>query len=275
MDATARRGGNDQGPAASQPRFLAWLAPRTRQPRTPQEDQPRASRPRPPALPPPGVFISYRRSDTGPYALLLKDHLSRRFPQAQVFMDLDSIEAGLDFEEVIRDALSTCHVVIALIGPKWATAADEEGRRRIDDPGDYVRLEIRTALDRGVRVIPVLADAAKPLRRQQLPPDLRNLARLSALEISYDRYRYDETRLTTVIAKVLAATQPPPATIPKSDVRPASTISPHPPRCHSRRRSTWLPPAQPLSVASGGRSHAGKVTRQTDIRSTTRSTPSN
>jgi len=197
-------------PAAGQPRFLAWLAARTREPGGPPGDQPGADRGRPAAQSPSGVFISYRRNDTGPYARLLKDHLSLRFPQTRVFMDLDSIEAGLDFEEVIRAALSSCHVLVALIGPKWATATDEEGHRRIDDPGDYVRLEIRTALERGVRVIPALADGAKPLRRQQLPPDLRMLARLSALEMSYDRFEYDESRLTTLIAKVLAATEPTP-----------------------------------------------------------------
>lgn len=209
MDADARRGGKNKDPVARQPRFLAWFAARTREPEPPPgDDQPGTDRAQPPVLSPRGVFISYRRSDTGPYARLLKEHLSGRFPRTQVFMDLDSIEAGLDFEEVIRDALGSCLVMVALIGPKWATVADEEGRRRIDDPGDYVRLEIRTGLEHGMRVIPVLADGAKPLRRQQLPPDLRRLARLSALEMSYDRFEYDEGRLTAVIAKVLAAREP-------------------------------------------------------------------
>lgn len=205
MDANARRGGKNKDPVARQPRFLAWFAARTREPGLPPVDQPGVVPVRPS---PRGVFISYRRSDTGPYARLLKDHLSERFPQTRIFMDLDSIEAGLDFEEVIRDALGSCLVLVALIGPKWATVADEEGGRRIDDPGDYVRLEIRTGLERGMRVIPVLADGAKPLRRQQLPPDLRRLARLSALEMSYDRFEYDEGRLTAVIAKVLADSEP-------------------------------------------------------------------
>jgi DNA-binding XRE family transcriptional regulator len=153
---------------------------------------------------PRGVFISYRRSDTGPYARLLQVHLSERFPDTPVFMDIDSIEAGLDFTEAIRDAVHSCRVMVALIGSRWVTVADEEGRRRIDDPDDWVRFEIRTALERGMRVIPVLTDGAKPLRDQQLPPDLRTLARLSALEMSYDRFEYDETRLTAVIGKVLA-----------------------------------------------------------------------
>jgi TIR domain len=152
-----------------------------------------------------GVFISYRREDAGPYARLLKEHLSDRFPEAAVFMDLDSIEAGLDFAEVIETAIHSCAVLVALIGRKWLTVTDEEGRRRIDDPDDCVRFEIRVALERCTRVIPVLVDGAAVPRQQQLPPDLHKLARLNALEMSYGRFEYDETRLAAVIQKVLAA----------------------------------------------------------------------
>jgi hypothetical protein len=92
--------------------------------------------------------------------------------------------------------------MVALIGREWATLADEEGRRRLDDPDDYVRFEIRTALRRGRRVIPVLVDGARPVRGPQLPTDLRKLARLNALEMSYDRYKYDADRLIAIIEKV-------------------------------------------------------------------------
>jgi hypothetical protein len=155
-----------------------------------------------PSLSAQGIFISYRRADTGPYARLLQVQLSERFPGARVFMDLDSIEAGLDFADVIRDAIASCRVMVALIGREWATLADEEGRRRLDDPDDYVRFEIRTALRRGRRVIPVLVDGARPVRGPQLPTDLRKLARLNALEMSYDRYKYDADRLIAIIEKV-------------------------------------------------------------------------
>lgn len=187
------------------PRFRSWFALRTREPDVYSSAQPGRGRAEPDVPFPRGVFISYRRSDTGPYARLLKEHLREGFPDTPVFMDLDSIEAGLDFVEVIRDAVNSCLVMVALIGSRWVTVADEEGRRRIEHPGDYVRFEIRTALERGIRVIPVLADGAKPLQDHQLPPDLRKLARLSALELSYDRFEYDEIRLTAVIRKVLAA----------------------------------------------------------------------
>jgi len=152
-----------------------------------------------------GIFLSYRREDAAPYARLLQYQLSERFPDARVFMDLDSIEAGVDFAEAINSALGSCVVLIALIGPKWLTATDEEDCRRLDDPDDYVRFEIRTALERCVRVIPVLVDGVSVPRQQQLPADLQKLARLNALAMSYDRFEYDETRLTDVIQRVLAS----------------------------------------------------------------------
>ena len=152
-----------------------------------------------------GIFLSYRREDAAPYARLLKFQLAVRFPDAQVFMDLDSIEAGLDFAEVIREAVDSCAVLVALIGRQWAALADEQGHRRLDNPDDLVRFEIQTALEHGVRVIPVLVDGARPLGREQLPPELQKLARLNALELSYGRYDYDADRLIDVIQRVLAA----------------------------------------------------------------------
>jgi hypothetical protein len=152
-----------------------------------------------------GVFLSYRREDAAPYARSLQVQLRDRFPAARVFMDLDSIEPGLEFAEVIREAVSSCAVLVALIGPQWATLADEEGRRRLDNPDDFVRFEVQTALERGVRVIPVLVEGARPLRDQQLPVELQKLARLNALELSYGRYADDANRLLDVIQRVLAA----------------------------------------------------------------------
>jgi hypothetical protein len=93
--------------------------------------------------------------------------------------------------------------MIALIGPRWLTITDEDGRRRLDDPDDYVRFEIRTGLQRCVRLIPVLVDGAKPLRQHDLPDDIQKLTRLNALKMSYDHFEYDENRLTTTIHKVL------------------------------------------------------------------------
>jgi tetratricopeptide (TPR) repeat protein len=153
-----------------------------------------------------GIFLSYRREDAAPYARLLKYQLSERFPAAQVFMDLDSIEAGRDFAEAINEALNSCAVLVALIGRQWATLTDEQGQRRIDNPDDLLRFEVHAALERGVRVIPVLVDGAEPLRQHQLPVELRKLGRLNALELSYGRYEYDMGRLLDLIQRELAAT---------------------------------------------------------------------
>jgi hypothetical protein len=152
-----------------------------------------------------GIFISYRHDDAGPYARLLQVYLRERFLYAPVFMDLDSIEAGADFTEAIEAGVGSCRVLIAVIGPRWLTLTDEEGQRRLDNLDDWVRFEIRAALKSRVRVIPVLVDGAKMPRQQQLPTDLCHLARLNALEMSYDRYEYDTSRLAAVIQRALAA----------------------------------------------------------------------
>lgn len=154
-------------------------------------------------IPPPGVFVSYRRDDTGPYARLLKEHLTKRFPGVPIFLDLDSIEVGVDFAEAIEAALCSCAVLVALIGRGWLTTTDEDGRRRLDDPDDYVLFEIRTAMERCVPIIPVLVDGAKAPRQGQLPAHLCKLARLNALAMSYDRFEYDESRLVTAIRRAL------------------------------------------------------------------------
>jgi hypothetical protein len=135
----------------------------------------------------------------------LQLQLSQLLPDARIFMDLDSIEGGLDFAEAIEEAVASCAVLVALIGRQWATLTYEDGARRLDNPDDSVRFEVKTALERGVRVIPVLLDGARPLRQQELPVDLQKLALLTALKLSYDRYQSDADRLVNLIQRVLAA----------------------------------------------------------------------
>jgi TIR domain len=158
------------------------------------------------ARPAGGIFLSYRREDTAPYARLLQYQLRERIPDARVFMDVDSIEPGLDFAEVIGQAVNSCAVLVALIGRQWATVADEQGQRRIDDPDDLVRFEVQTALERGIRVVPVLVDGARPVRYHEVPAQLQRLVRLNALELSHGRYDYDVNRLVELIQRVLAET---------------------------------------------------------------------
>src|SRR5215471_3324784 len=151
-----------------------------------------------------GVFISYRRKETGHLAGRLADRLADRFGEGQVFIDVDMIEPGVDFAEEICQALAACEVLLVIIGPTWLTATDELGRRRLDDPDDIVRLEIEAALARNVRVIPILVEGAVMPGRQDLPESLTGLARRNALFVRHDSFRSDAGRLITAIERILA-----------------------------------------------------------------------
>jgi hypothetical protein len=142
-----------------------------------------------------GIFISYRREETAPYAGRLYDRLSDHFGDGKVFMDVDSISLGLDFTKAITDAVASSDVLIALIGARWLDITDGEGRRRIDDEQDFVRLEIKAALQRDIRVIPILVDGAQLPRGEQLPQDLQGLARRQALKITHEYFRSVADRL--------------------------------------------------------------------------------
>lgn len=152
-----------------------------------------------------GVFISYRREDAAAEARLLRFHLRQRLPQARTFMDVDSIEPGRDFDQAIRKAIDDTSVMLAVIGPRWLTLTDETGRRRLDNPDDILRREVRAALDRKVRVIPVLVAGTPPLQQRQLPDELVGLSRLQAHSLSHERYEADVERLLAVVEQHLAA----------------------------------------------------------------------
>jgi hypothetical protein len=107
------------------------------------------------------IFISYRREETAYPAGWLFDRLEEQCGAGQIFKDVDSIELGDDFVEMITRAVGSCDVLLALIGDQWLTITDEDGRRRVDDPNDFVRVEIEAALTRKVRVIPILVDGAR------------------------------------------------------------------------------------------------------------------
>jgi TIR domain len=150
------------------------------------------------------VFISYRRGETAYPAGWLFDRLAERFGDDQVFKDVDSIELGDDFVEVITAAVGACDVLLALIGDQWLTMTGEDGSPRIQDPDDFVRLEIEAALARNVRVIPVLVDGATMPHADELPPSIASLARRQALELSPSRFHSDTDRLLEMLDKTLA-----------------------------------------------------------------------
>jgi hypothetical protein len=152
------------------------------------------------------IFLSYRREDTAYPAGWLFDRLVEHFGDGQVFKDVDSIQPGDDFVRVITAAVTSCAVVLTLIGPRWLTAADEEGQRRLDGSGDFVRLEIEAAFARGVRVIPVLVDGAQMPHDADLPASLAQLARRQALELTSNRFGTDAARLLAELDKTLGET---------------------------------------------------------------------
>jgi hypothetical protein len=149
------------------------------------------------------IFMSYRREETAYPAGWLYDRLADRFGSDQVFKDVDSIELGDDFVEVITRAVGACDVLLALIGREWLTITDARGRRRLSNPNDFVRLEIEAALTRNVRVIPILVDGASMPDAAGLPKSLARLVRRQALELSSTRFASDTGRLLNVLERTL------------------------------------------------------------------------
>ena len=131
------------------------------------------------------IFISYRREDSQGVTGRLYDRLENRFGRDRIFMDVDTIQPGMDFVNAIENAINASDVVLVMIGPNWATSVDAEGKRRLENPADFVRVEVATALARNVRVIPVLVSNASMPNPNDLPSDLKSLVRRNAIEISH------------------------------------------------------------------------------------------
>jgi hypothetical protein len=150
------------------------------------------------------IFISYRREESRWSARSLHDRLSRHFDAKQIFMDIDSVGLGEDFVKAIETTVEKCDVLIAVIGNNWLTSKDENGGRRLENPEDFVRMEIRAALKRNICVIPVLVDGASMPRPSDLPEDSQPLVRRNALRVSDTSFDGDCQRLVTAITQVFA-----------------------------------------------------------------------
>ncbi len=129
----------------------------------------------------PKIFLSYRRQDSAGVAGRIYDRLRARFGDDAIFMDIDAIPFGLDFREHISSAVNQCDILLAVIGRNWA---GETGTpRRIDDPRDFVRIEIESALERNIPVVPILIDHSRMPGEADLPPSLAGLAYRNALDL--------------------------------------------------------------------------------------------
>jgi len=149
------------------------------------------------------IFVSYRREDSAYPAGWLFDRLVDHFGADQIFKDVDSIELGDDFVERITSAVGSSAVVLTVIGKRWLTVTGEKRQRRLDDPADFVRLEIEAAFARRVRVIPVLVEGARMPQAAELPDSLAQLAHRQALELSPNRFGSDTGRLLDVLDRTL------------------------------------------------------------------------
>jgi hypothetical protein len=149
-----------------------------------------------------GIFISYRRQDSGGYAGRLYDNLRSRFG-ARVFQDVDSIADGEIFTTVLERALSESEVALTIIGPTWLTCTDEEGRRRLDDPNDWIRIETQTLLNRSIRVIPILVGGARMPRAVDLPEELRALVTRQSRELRDTAWDADVRALVQRLSEIV------------------------------------------------------------------------
>ena len=145
------------------------------------------------------IFISYRRVDSEGYVGRLYDQLLQHFDKGDLFLDVGTIKPGEDFVAAIERTVATCDALIAVIGPQWLNVRDQNGYRRLDNPTDYVRLEIATALKRNILVIPVLVARATMPKQNDLPADIADLSRRNAVELSHDRFSYDVERIAHAI----------------------------------------------------------------------------
>jgi hypothetical protein len=135
----------------------------------------------------PTIFISYRRADTQAMTDNIRGYLARKLGEDAVFQDVIDIPFGVDFRTYLEQAIGSCKVALIIIGQEWLTVTDEEGKRRLDDPNDFTRIEVETALKNpNVLVVPVLVDNAIMPDDSKLPPSLRDLHFRNAAKVRYN-----------------------------------------------------------------------------------------
>jgi len=192
-----------------------------------------------------GIFLSYRREEAGYAAGRLADNLATRFVNTRVFIDVDSIPPGEDFVEAVRQAVAQCDVLLSLIGRQWTTMTDDGGHRRLENPDDFVVLEIKEALDRDIPVVPVLVDGAEMPKPDELPANLRSLSRRNAVRVDVESFRRDVDDLLNHLARLMpsGADAGMPTGLRETDVpspRPGvATQSPGLRETHKDRTRSW------------------------------------
>ena len=149
------------------------------------------------------IFINYRREESGHVAGRLHDSLAPKFGRDKLFMDVDNIPVGRDFEEYLNSQVAECDAMLAVIGPNWLTVKDETGQRRLDNPNDFIVIEIGAALARNIPVVPVLVDEARMPKASELPDSLKSLARRQAVQVRHANFSSDAEALIKRLRETL------------------------------------------------------------------------
>ena len=150
------------------------------------------------------IFISYRRSDSADIAGRIYDRLIEKYGKNPVFKDVDSIPLGVDFREYLGMKVSECNVLLAIIGDRWVDASDATGKKRLEDPSDFVRIEIESALERGIPVIPLMVRGAQMPVEENLPVSLRKLVFKNGIQIRPDPdFHRDMDRLISALGSYI------------------------------------------------------------------------
>jgi TIR domain len=152
------------------------------------------------------VFLSYRREDSAGYAGRVQDRLAQEFGRDLLFMDVDTVPLGVNFVTILHNEVAKCEVLLAVIGAHWLDARDDAGNRRLDDPHDFVRIEIGAALQRNIPVIPILLDGAKVPKATQLPKDLEELSLRNGLDVRHASFHNDIDKLVRSLKGQLGET---------------------------------------------------------------------
>jgi TIR domain len=190
------------------------------------------------------IFISYRREDSSHFAGRLYDSIREAVPDAGVFMDVTSISFGEDFADVLSDRLKSCEAALVIIGPKWLEPVGDTGKTKLDDQDDYIRLEIETALDRKIPLIPVLVDGAQMPGENQIPEKLRALRRRQFVKIDHDNYTPVVKHLVSQLSRLVQA-----GPLQLAEVAPPqSEVPTHPAPTAKRKRNAVVIGALALFV---------------------------
>ena len=172
------------------------------------------------------IFINYRKDDSSWNALALYNELQKYFPKEILFKDFNTIRPGDDFVESIQKALSHCNVLLVVMSKNWLEVKDRNGNRRISDPDDLVRIEIATAIERNIQVIPVLFDNIPMPTSSDLPDNLRSLPRRQFVEIETTRFEADVKKLADAIKELIPTDTPPHQHTPKTETGQAGAYKP-------------------------------------------------